>query len=69
MPTGGEAFLAAGLAVFMPIGATLGTMGMGKLAHEIVVTGGLAETSVLLLLGSFQTIALGLIADMINKRI
>jgi hypothetical protein len=57
------------LRVFMPIGATLGTMGVGKLAHEIVVTGGLAETSVLLLLGSFQTIALGLIADMINKRL
>jgi len=33
------------------------------------VTGGLAETSVLLLLGAFQTVALGLIADMINKRI
>lgn len=57
------------LRVFMPIGAVLGTLGMGKLAHEIIVTGGLAETSVLLLLGSFQTIALGLIADMINKRI
>jgi glycosyltransferase involved in cell wall biosynthesis len=57
------------LRVFMPIGAVLGTVGMGKLAHEIIVTGGLAETSVLLLLGSFQTIALGLIADMINKRI
>ena len=57
------------LRVFMPIGAILGTMGVSKLAHEIVVTGGLAETSVLLLLGSFQTIALGLIADMINKRL
>ena len=57
------------LRVFMPIGAILGTLGMGKLAHEVIVTGGLAETSVLLLLGSFQTIALGLIADMINKRI
>ena len=57
------------LRVFMPIGAFLGTLGMGKLAHEIIVTGGLAETSVLLLLASFQTIALGLIADMINKRI
>jgi len=57
------------LRVFMPLGAGLGTLGMGKLAHEIIVTGGLAETSVLLLLGSFQTIALGLIADMINKRI
>ena len=57
------------LRVFMPLGIILGTLGMGKLAHEIIVTGGLAETSVLLLLGAFQTIALGLIADMINKRI
>ncbi|MEE2753847.1 MAG: glycosyltransferase family 2 protein [Candidatus Latescibacterota bacterium] len=57
------------LRVFMPIGTVLGTLGMAKLAHEIIVTGGLAETSVLLLLASFQTIALGLIADMINKRI
>ncbi len=57
------------LRVFMPLGAVMGTLGMGKLAHEIIVTGGLAETSVLLLLGAFQTVALGLIADMINKRI
>ena len=57
------------LRVFMPIGATLFSAGTVKMAHEIVVGGGLAEASVFLLLGSCQTVALGLIADMINKRV
>lgn len=57
------------LKVFMPIGFTLFVLGMGKLAYEIITGGGLAETSVLLLLASFQTVALGLLADMIDKRL
>jgi glycosyltransferase involved in cell wall biosynthesis len=57
------------LRVFMPLGATLFSAGAFKMAHEIVVGGGLAEASVFLMLGSCQTVALGLIADMINKRV
>lgn len=57
------------LRVFMPLGATLFSAGAFKMAHEIVVSGGLAEASVFLMLGSCQTVALGLIADMINKRV
>ncbi len=57
------------LRVFMPVGFTLFVLGMVKMTHEIWVGGGLAETSVLLFLGGFQTIALGLLADMIDKRI
>lgn len=57
------------LRVFMPLGATLFSAGAFKLAHEILVGGGLAEASVFLMLGSCQMVALGLIADMINKRV
>ena len=57
------------LKVFMPIGFTLFGLGMIKLVHEIITAGGLAETSVLLLLAAFQTVALGLLADMIDKRL
>ncbi len=57
------------LRVFMPLSAALFTSGVAKMGHEIIYTGGLAETSIFLLLGSCQTVALGLIADMINKKI
>lgn len=57
------------LRVFMPLSAGLFTTGIAKMGHEIIYTGGLAEASIFLLLGSCQTVALGLIADMINKRI
>jgi len=57
------------LKVFLPAGFVLGMLGLGKMAHEIFVGGGLAETSVLLVLAAFQTVALGLLADMIDKRL
>lgn len=57
------------LRVFMPIGLFLLTAGFGKMVYEIAIGGGLAETSVLLLLSAFQTVGLGLIADMVNKRL
>ena len=53
----------------MPLSAALFTSGIAKMGHEIIYTGGLAEASIFLLLGSCQTVALGLIADMINKKI
>ncbi|MBT3601883.1 MAG: glycosyltransferase family 2 protein [Candidatus Latescibacteria bacterium] len=55
--------------VFMPISFILFSMGIAKLAHEIYTAGGLAETSVFLILASFQMAALGLLADMIDKRL
>jgi len=57
------------LRVFLPAGFIVFLLGVAKLAHEIAIGGGLAETSVLLLLGAFQTVALGLLADMIDKRL
>ena len=57
------------LRVFMPLSAALFTSGIAKMTHEIVVGGGLAEASIFLMLGSCQTVALGLIADMISKRV
>ncbi len=57
------------LRVFMPVGFTLLLLGLAKMAYEIVTGGGLAETSVLLILAAFQTVALGLLADMIDKRL
>jgi glycosyltransferase involved in cell wall biosynthesis len=57
------------LRVFMPIGFTLATAGVARAGYEVAIGGGLAEMSVLLLLSGFQTVALGLIADMINKRL
>ena len=57
------------LRVFMPVGFTLLMLGLAKMTHEIITAGGLAETSVLLILAAFQTVALGLLADMIEKRI
>ena len=57
------------LKIFMPAGFLLLLLGMGKMAHEIITGGGVAETSVLLILGAFQTVALGLLADMIDKRL
>ena len=57
------------LKVFLPAGFVLGMLGLGKMAHEILIGGGLAETSVLLILAAFQTVALGLLADMIDKRL
>lgn len=57
------------LKVFMPAGSILLIAGLAKMAHEITISGGLAETSVLLILAAFQTVALGLIADMIDKRL
>ena len=57
------------LRVFMPAGFALLLLGLAKMAHEIAIGGGLAETSVLLLLAAFQTVALGLLADMIDKRL
>lgn len=57
------------LRVFMPVGFTLLLLGLAKMTHEIITAGGLAETSVLLILAAFQTVALGLLADMIDKRI
>jgi glycosyltransferase involved in cell wall biosynthesis len=57
------------LKVFMPISFILFTMGIGKLAHELYTAGGVAETSVFLVLASFQMAALGLLADMIDKRL
>ena len=57
------------LRVFMPAGFALFAMGIAKLIHEIVTGGGIAETSVLLLLAAFQTVALGLLADMIDTRL
>ena len=57
------------LRVFMPAGFALLLLGLAKLTHEIITGGGLAETSVLLILAAFQTVALGLLADMIDKRL
>jgi len=57
------------LKVFMPLSFSLFTMGVAKLAHEIITSGGVAETSVFLILASFQMAALGLLADMIDKRL
>lgn len=57
------------LKVFMPIGFLLMILGLGKMVYEISVGGGLAETSVILFLTAFQTVGLGLIADMLNKRL
>ncbi len=57
------------LRVFMPAGFVLFILGLAKLAHEVATGGGLAETSVLLILTAFQTVALGLLADMIDKRL
>jgi hypothetical protein len=57
------------LKVFMPVGFLLLAAGLAKLAHEIALSGGIAETSVLLILAAFQTVALGLVADMIDKRL
>ncbi|MGA1198236.1 MAG: glycosyltransferase family 2 protein [Candidatus Latescibacterota bacterium] len=57
------------LKVFMPISFTLFNLGIVKLAHEIYTAGGVAETSIFLVLASFQMAALGLLADMIDKRL
>ncbi|MDA0747639.1 MAG: glycosyltransferase family 2 protein [bacterium] len=57
------------LRVFMPAGFILLVLGLAKMTHEIITGGGLAETSVLLILAAFQTVALGLLADMIDKRL
>ncbi len=57
------------LKVFMPIGFLLFGLGITKMVHEVLAAGGLAETSVLLILAAFQTVALGLLADMIDKRL
>ena len=57
------------LKVFMPLSFVLLTLGIGKMIYEIITAGGLAETSVLLILAAFQTFTLGLLADMIDKRI
>ena len=57
------------LKVFMPISFVLFSMGIVKLAHEIYTAGGVAETSIFLILASFQMAALGLLADMIDKRL
>ena len=53
----------------MPISFGLFTLGLAKLGHEIYTAGGVAETSVFLVLASFQMAALGLLADMIDKRL
>lgn len=57
------------LKVFMPLSFILFSMGIAKMAHEVITAGGLAETSIFLILASFQMAALGLLADMIDKRI
>ena len=57
------------LKVFMPVGFILFVLGLSKMGHEIATGGGLAETSILLILTAFQTVALGLLADMIDKRL
>lgn len=57
------------LKVFMPLSFMLFTLGAGKMVHEVVTAGGLAETSIFLILASFQMAALGLLADMIDKRL
>ncbi len=57
------------LKVFMPISFLLFSLGMGKMIYELITAGGLAETSVFLILAAFQMAALGLLADMIDKRL
>ena len=57
------------LKVFLPIATFLFTLGAGRLAYEVITAGGLAQSSVLLILASFQMFALGLLADMIDKRL
>jgi len=57
------------LKVFMPLSFMLFSLGSGKMVHEVVTAGGLAETSIFLILASFQMAALGLLADMIDKRL
>ena len=57
------------LKVFLPIATFLFTLGAGRLAYEVITAGGLAQSSVLLILASFQMFAIGLLADMIDKRL
>lgn len=57
------------LKVFLPIATFLFALGAGRLAYEIITAGGLAQSSVLLILAGFQMFAIGLLADMIDKRL
>ena len=57
------------LKIFMPAGMFLFLAGLGKMAYEVVTAGGVAEMSILLILAAFQTVAIGMLADMIDKRL
>lgn len=58
----------APLRVFFPIGLALSILTMLSLAHDVVRTHNLADTSVLLAVFTLNTLMLALLADMIDRR-
>jgi glycosyltransferase involved in cell wall biosynthesis len=56
------------LKVFFPISIVLFVVGAVKLVFDIVQNQNVAELSVLLIMGAIQVLAIGLLADLVNRR-
>jgi len=57
------------LKVFLPIGMGIGLMFLGSLAYDLLVLRDLTEKTLILLFGALQLLAIGVIADLITKRV
>lgn len=56
------------LKIILPIAFSFGLLGMGKLIYDVSILSNLTDTTVLLLLFSFQMFGFGLLADLVTKR-
>ena len=57
------------LKIFLPIGMGIGLMFLGSLAYDLLVLRDLTEKTLILLFGALQLLAIGVIADLITKRV
>lgn len=56
------------LKIILPLAMSFGLLGVGKLVYDVSVLSNLTDTTVLLLLFSFQMFGFGLLADLVTKR-
>ena len=56
------------LRIILPLTVVFGLVGLGKMGYDIVMLDNLTDSSVLLILFSFQLLGFGLLADLIVRR-